>query len=80
MYFTSNKNRLLNLIYYIIFTWNWIKSVYQATMIEYKGCLKLLNQGTGGGYGLDTIFETWSEEKLSKYKMDEEYDHMRVSE
>ena len=54
--------------------------MYQATIHVYKECLKLWNQGTGGRYFLDTMFETWSEEKLLKYHIDDDYDHTRVSE
>lgn len=79
-YFTSNTNQLLYLIKHKNLSGNWIKSVYQTTIHEYKEYLKIWNQGTGGGSGLDTMFETWSEEKLFKYHIDEDYDHTIVTE
>ena len=36
-------------------------------------------KGTGGGSGLLSMFETWSEEKLDKYDIDPTiYDHSEV--
>ena len=57
----------------------WIKSVYTSTMQEYKSVLHQWFKGTGGGSGLLSMFETWSEEKLDKYDIDPTiYDHSEV--
>ena len=48
-------------------------------MTEYKECLSNWNKGTGGGSGLASKFETWSDDKLNKYDIDPSiYDHTDV--
>ena len=41
--------------------------VYYTCLAEYKECLVNWHKGTGGGSGLDTMFESWSEEKMNKF-------------
>ena len=66
-------------VYFIIYKGNWIKSVYTTTLHEYKECLSNWNKGTGGGSGLASKFETWSDDKLNKYDIDPSiYDHTDV--
>jgi len=58
---------------------NWIKNVYATTLTEYKEYLSNWNKGTGGGLGLSSKFETWSQDKLDKYDIDPTiYDHTNV--
>jgi len=46
----------------------------------YATILKLLHKGTGGGSGISTIVEGWSEKKLERHELDLEiYDHEEVS-
>ena len=45
-----------------------------------KSALNDWNKGAGGGSGLETEFETWDEEKYTKYNFDKDlYDHTDVS-
>ena len=46
----------------------------------YTTVLKLWYKGTGGGSGISTIFEGWSDEKLERHDVDLEiYDHEELS-
>ena len=48
-------------------------------MAFYKIVLKDWHSDTGGGFGLSTMFEGWSDEKLDKFNVDVEiYDHTNV--
>ena len=59
--------------------WMWIKNIYDITIVEYKAKLSKWNAGTGGGSGLKSMFETWTDEKLSKYDIDPDtYDHTDI--
>ena len=63
----------------MIYAGNWIKNVYATTLTEYKEYLSNWNKGTGGGLGLSSKFETWSQDKLDKYDIDPTiYDHTNV--
>ena len=54
--------------------------VYYTCLAEYKECLVNWHKGTGGGSGLDTMFESWSEEKMNKFDIDlTVYDHTDVT-
>ena len=56
------------------------KKVYETTMTEYKAILNLWFEGTGGGSGETSMFQSWSEEKLDKYDIDPTiYDHTDIS-
>ena len=49
-------------------------------MVNYKAVLKEWHKGTGGGSGLATEFEGWSDAKLQRYDIDiDNYDHTDVS-
>ena len=64
----------------ILRDWNWAKSVYTATMQEYKEILNQWNKGTGGGPGLLDKFELWGNEKCNKYDIDPSlYGHTDIS-
>ena len=39
-------------------------------MTEYKALLHMWYKDTGGGPGLDILFESWPQEKLAKYNID----------
>ena len=61
-------------------TGKWVKKVYETTMTEYKAILNLWFEGTGGGSGETSMFQSWSEEKLDKYDIDPTvYDHTDIS-
>ena len=63
----------------IIYTGKWVKKTFETTLSEYKAMLHLWFQGTGGGSGNTTMFETWTEEKLNKYDIDPAvYDHTNI--
>ena len=50
-------------------------------LVEYKSILKLWYSGTGGGSGDKSLFETWSDEKLTKYEINmDNYDHCDIAE
>ena len=79
------SNNLLALILHVSFhqllnTGNWIKQVYYTCLAEYKECLVNWYKGTGGGSGLDNMFESWSDEKKNKFDIDlAVYDHTDIS-
>ena len=48
-------------------------------MLPYKTVLKDQHSGTGGGFGLSTIFEEYSDVDLDKFDVDvETYDHINI--
>ena len=57
----------------------WSKYVRETTKILYKSVLKERYMDTGGGSGVVTLFEGWSDAKLGKFNIDVEiYDHTNV--
>ena len=46
-----------------------ITSSFDTTMTEYKAVLKQWNKGTSGDPGLDIHFDTWDEDKFTKYNL-----------
>ena len=53
-----------------------MKHVWETTERNYKLVLKKWHQDTGGGSGLATLFEGWSDRKLDKDNVDiDDYDH-----
>ena len=57
-----------------------MKHVWETTHQMYKTILSDWHKGTGGGSGVSTLFEGWSDEKLEKHNIDlDEYDHTDVA-
>ena len=77
----SNLNTFSNHSYYLIhFICSELdKNVYFTTLSKYKDILEQWYKGTGGGSAFASMFETWSEEKLLKYNINQdEYDHIKI--
>ena len=59
----------------------WCEKVYRTVLTEYKAMLYKWYKGTGGGSGVSTMFQNWSDEKKDRYDVIvEEYDHSNVKE
>ena len=53
--------------------------IFKTTHKQYKDVLKDWFKGTGGGSGLAREFETWDEEQMKKYDIDNDYNHTNIS-
>ena len=64
---------------FIDFTENWVKHIWENTMLSYNNLLKDCQSGTGGRSRISTTFEGWIDAKLNKLHVDvEKYDHTNI--
>ena len=57
-----------------------MKNIWDTTLAQYRMLLNNWFKGTGGGSGLETMFESWSDEQFEKFGINrDEYDHTNVA-
>ena len=57
-----------------------MKNIWDTTLAQYRILLNNWFKGTGGGSGLETMFESWSDEQFEKFGINrDEYDHTNIA-
>ena len=56
-----------------------MKNIWDTTIPLYKSLLNNWYKGTGGGSGLKSMFESWSDEQFDRFGIQkDEYDHTDI--